>query len=56
MGVADEVKGRTKEAVGALTDDKKLKHEGKADRVAGKVKDAFGKLVDALKRPKREPS
>ena len=51
---ADEAKGRTKEAVGALTDDSDLKREGKVDRAAGKAKDSVDKLAektkDALKK------
>ena len=35
----DQVKGRAKEAVGDLTDDKDLKSEGKADRRAGEAKE-----------------
>ena len=31
-GKTDELKGRVKEAAGALTDDKKLKREGQADQ------------------------
>ena len=40
----DELKGRTKEAAGALTDDDDLKREGKRDQAAG---DAKSKLRDA---------
>ena len=40
----DTVKGRIKEAAGDLTDDERLKREGKKDQAAGKVKD---KLDDA---------
>jgi len=43
-GTTDDMKGRAKEAVGDLTDDDRLKREGKADRAAGSVKD---KLDDA---------
>ena len=35
----DDLKGRVKEAAGDLTDDEKLKREGKSDRAAGSVKD-----------------
>ncbi len=48
-GITDQAKGRVKEAVGALTDDKKLKAEGKADQAVGKVKQAIEKAVDAVK-------
>jgi uncharacterized protein YjbJ (UPF0337 family) len=50
----DEAKGRIKEAVGDLTDDKDLKREGKVDKASGKAKDAVDdvadKTKDALKR------
>jgi uncharacterized protein YjbJ (UPF0337 family) len=39
-GTTDVVKGRFKEAAGALTNDDKLRKEGKADQVTGKVKQA----------------
>jgi uncharacterized protein YjbJ (UPF0337 family) len=48
-GIKDKVKGRAKEAAGALTGDEKLKSEGKADQFAGKVKDAVGAVVDKTK-------
>jgi uncharacterized protein YjbJ (UPF0337 family) len=50
----DEAKGRTKEAVGVLADDKKLKREGKVDRAAGAAKEtvdkAANKAKDAIKK------
>ena len=49
MGILDEAKGRAKEAAGDLTDDDKLKQDGKADRVAGKVKDAVDSVKDKAK-------
>jgi len=48
-GKSDELKGRVKEAAGALTGDPKLKREGKADQVAGKVKQKVEKAVDKVK-------
>jgi uncharacterized protein YjbJ (UPF0337 family) len=48
-GAADDLKGRTKEAAGALTDDKDLKREGKIDRATGSVKDKVGDASDKLK-------
>lgn len=39
-GTTDVVKGRIKEAAGALTNDDKLREAGKADQVAGKAKQA----------------
>ena len=43
---ADQAKGRIKQAVGDLTDDKDLKREGKADETAGKAKQAVGSVRD----------
>ena len=48
-GEADKAKGRIKEAAGALTDDDKLRREGKVDQAAGKTKDAVNRAVDAVK-------
>jgi uncharacterized protein YjbJ (UPF0337 family) len=48
-GKAEELKGRAKEAAGAITDDDKLRREGKADQAAGKVKQAVDKAVDKTK-------
>jgi uncharacterized protein YjbJ (UPF0337 family) len=48
-GTSDEVKGRVKEAAGALTGDEKLKRKGKADQVAGKLKQSVDKVVDKVR-------
>jgi len=40
----EDLKGRAKEAAGALTDDDDLKREGKADQTAASAKD---KIEDA---------
>src|SRR5262249_45379240 len=48
-GTADKVKGRVKEATGALTDDDELRDEGKLDQAVGKVKDKAGKVVDKVR-------
>ena len=48
-GKSDKLKGRAKEAAGAVTGDKKLKREGKADQVAGKIKQKVGKAIDRVK-------
>lgn len=49
-GKTDEVKGRVKEAAGALTGDKKLKREGRADQAAGKLKRTAEKVVDKARK------
>ncbi|MEX2142902.1 MAG: CsbD family protein [Pirellulales bacterium] len=48
-GKSDEIKGRVKEAAGALTDDEKMKREGKIDQAAGKTKQAAEKAIDKVK-------
>jgi uncharacterized protein YjbJ (UPF0337 family) len=45
----DEAKGRTKEAAGDLTDDEKLKREGKVDRAVSSVKEKVDDVADKLK-------
>ena len=44
----DQVKGRAKEAVGALTDDKDLKREGRKDRLAGEAKEKLEHVKDKV--------
>jgi uncharacterized protein YjbJ (UPF0337 family) len=48
-GTSDKIKGRVKEAVGVLTDDQKLKNEGKLDQATGKVKKVVEKAIDKTK-------
>ena len=48
-GTTDKIKGRVKEAVGALTNDERLKNEGKADQASGAVKKAVEKVIDKVK-------
>jgi uncharacterized protein YjbJ (UPF0337 family) len=45
----NELKGRVKEAAGALTGDDELKREGQVDQAAGKIKQAVEKVVDKVK-------
>ena len=47
-GKKDEVKGRIKEAAGAITDNDELRREGKIDQAAGKVKQAAEKVVEKV--------
>ena len=54
MGIDDKVentghdiKGRGKEAAGAVTDDDELKHEGRADQGEASVKQAGENVKDA---------
>ena len=41
----DELKGRAKEAAGAVTDDKELKNEGKTDQAAASMKEENKEIV-----------
>ena len=49
-GKTDVVKGRIKEAAGALTGNDKLRAEGKTDQVVGKTKQAVQKAADTVKK------
>ena len=48
-GKTDELKGRVKEATGALTGDEKLKREGQVDQTVGKVKQKTDEIIDKVK-------
>ena len=45
----DKIKGRLKEAAGALTGDQDLKTEGQLDQAAAEVKEAVENIVDKAK-------
>ena len=45
----DKIKGRIKEAAGALTGDQDLKTEGQLDQAAADVKEKVEKIVDKAK-------
>ena len=47
-GKMDKGKGRAKEALGDLTDNKSLKDQGRADRIGGSVKDKAGDAADKV--------
>jgi uncharacterized protein YjbJ (UPF0337 family) len=48
-GKTDELKGRLKEAAGALIGDKELKREGKTDQAVGKIKQQADEVVDKVR-------
>ena len=48
-GRSDIVKGRIKEAVGALTGNDALRDEGKADQAVGNVKRVVEKVAENIK-------
>jgi uncharacterized protein YjbJ (UPF0337 family) len=48
-GAMDKLKGRAKEAAGAVTGDETKKSEGKADQNEGTFKEKKGKIKDLFK-------
>ncbi len=48
-GTTDTIKGRAKEAAGAVTNNRRLKKEGRADQIAGKAKKAVDRAIDKVK-------
>jgi len=48
-GTSDTIKGRAKEAVGVVTNNQRLKDEGRMDQATGKVKKAVDRLIDKVK-------
>ncbi|MHB0957160.1 MAG: CsbD family protein [Pirellulaceae bacterium] len=48
-GKTDVVKGRVKEAAGALTGNDQLREEGRTDQAVGKAKQAIQKVADKIK-------
>ncbi len=48
MSNIDKTVGRIKEALGALTGNKRLKDDGRIDQAKGSVKHAVDKVADAL--------
>jgi uncharacterized protein YjbJ (UPF0337 family) len=55
-GKTDVVKGRIKEAAGALTGNDKLRDEGKTDQAVGKTEQAVQALADAVKKAVKKVS
>lgn len=45
----DEAKGRVKEAAGDLTDDDRLKDEGKVDKASASIKEKVDDVADKVK-------
>jgi len=48
-GQVDKVKGRIKQAVGDLTNNKRLKAEGEVDEFRGVVKNKIDKVANKIK-------
>jgi uncharacterized protein YjbJ (UPF0337 family) len=52
-GKTDVMKGRLKEAAGALTGNDRLRAEGKTDQAVGRVEQIAEKAVDKVKQAAR---
>jgi len=48
MSTMDKAVGRVKEALGALTGNKRLKDDGRIEQAKGSVKDTVDQVADAL--------
>jgi uncharacterized protein YjbJ (UPF0337 family) len=55
-GKWDQMRGRVKEAWGALSDDDLDRTEGKWDQVVGTIKERTGESMDAIERKLRDLS
>ncbi len=51
---SDEVKGKAKEAVGAVTGDDKLEAEGKADRIGADAKEKVEEMLHKVEEKASE--
>jgi uncharacterized protein YjbJ (UPF0337 family) len=49
----DKAKGRIKKAAGTLTDNRRLRNEGRADHAKGSAKNAVDKVAETLTGRKR---
>ena len=49
-GKIDQIKGRIKEAAGALTDDDRLRREGQLDQMVGAVKEKAAMAAEKVKK------
>jgi uncharacterized protein YjbJ (UPF0337 family) len=49
-GKTDELKGRIKEAAGALTGNDELREEGKTDQAVGKAEQVIQNAADTVKK------
>ncbi|MGA2409891.1 MAG: CsbD family protein [Candidatus Binataceae bacterium] len=52
-GTTDKIKGRAKEAVGALMNNRRLKRQGRMEQTIGKVKETVERLIDRAKGKSR---
>jgi uncharacterized protein YjbJ (UPF0337 family) len=53
-GKAEQLKGKIKEATGALTDDESQRLKGRTQQLGGKLQEGVGKLKDELRAEKEK--
>jgi uncharacterized protein YjbJ (UPF0337 family) len=49
-GASEQVQGRLREAIGALTGNRRQAKQGRADQNRGRLRERWGNLKDALRR------
>jgi uncharacterized protein YjbJ (UPF0337 family) len=49
-GASQQAQGRLKEAIGALTGNRRQAKQGRADQARGRLRERWGHLKDALRR------
>jgi uncharacterized protein YjbJ (UPF0337 family) len=49
-GASQQAQGRLKEAIGALTGNRRQAKQGRADQARGRARERWGHLKDALRR------
>ncbi|AIL63064.1 CsbD family protein [Pseudomonas alkylphenolica] len=50
-GLANEAVGNIKQGIGKVTDNDRLRAEGKAQEIKGEAQQVAGKVKDAVKKP-----
>ncbi|MBH3429603.1 MULTISPECIES: CsbD family protein [Pseudomonas] len=50
-GMANEAVGNIKQGIGKVTDNDRLRAEGKAQEIKGEAQQVAGKVKDAVKKP-----
>ncbi|QES51307.1 CsbD family protein [Streptomyces venezuelae] len=48
---AKQIKGKMKESVGDMTDDKRMEAEGRGEQMTGKMQEAAAKTGERMKKP-----
>ncbi|CAM5658377.1 hypothetical protein GCM10010222_14500 [Streptomyces tanashiensis] len=49
-GKAEQIKGKTKEEIGSMTDDKSMEMKGKAEKAKGRVEESSADAASRMRR------